>query len=1127
MSRVEVPSDLALEVEAFTSATNTTIDSKAIATTPLSNLEHILQRTIRTKRTKDTTEQWETIIDKEKLEKAILLYCHQHFQQARQTPFGKGPLANAIGKDGLTELSDRILQGTFFERTDYELFPEIRTFIKQLAMPDIIKSQDQINSAISVDHYRKAIRNWKESTSTSPSGRHLGMYKALLSNQQITSDMCNMLNVVTQFGIIPSRWCQAISVLIEKDPGAPIINRLRVIHIFEADYNLFLKTLWARRLVTRGEESNLFGESQQGSRKGRTANDAVLLKRLTYDLSRLLRSNLGTFDNDAKSCYDRVINGLAMLAARRLGMPDAAIRTHAGVLSSMRYLIKTSYGVSELFIQSIMDAVLFGTGQGSGASPAVWLTLSVVLLNSLRQLAPKGMLFYNPGQTISVERHSDAFVDDAQNGLNDIGEEQPWDLQTLQSNLQQMSQTWERLPFSSGGALELSKCFYYLMHWHWENGLPQLTKLSSMNLPPIMLTSGSNTEKVPFSQRDVGDAHKTLGVYMTPTGDESSQVKALLEKSCKLSNAVLSSNLSKLETQIAYRTIWYPAISYSMGTTTMSSPQLRSIQLLATQSFLAKMGINRNFPRAVTYGPLEYGGLSFPDLSVEQGISQIRLCMEHLYHNTELGKLIQIGIQTLQAEAGSGICLLQDPTVALTYLPQCWLTSMRLFMAKFQLSLQLSSNWNFFISREHDKYLMDIFRQSGMFSSQDFIHLNAVRLFLQVATVADLATADEGSVNEDYYHGRQCPLRKSRLTWPRHPTIIQYQKDLWTKAIRLTLLVTLTTSSKGPGNSKRLKIPLGAWISKKNQTWERNYDPLRDCLIMQLVGTSRHIHNATGNTRRSRRLSKSFTVESEFSTDISLTSCAVPAEVHLSDSRDFVLASYSQVRRSQQDNSSPLTCQEYIKRLPAVRRRLLSWSKPMDTLTIHQSQQLLRQAIAKGKQLYTTTDGGLQECLGSFGCVIADSTRPLWVGAGPVDMDPATANSSRPEMAGYAGLWETLLMFSKVYPDLFQDTPLEITTWVDSTSALRRLRFLQHEQSLTRAYPADADLQSHIKWLWSQTPHLIPKLAWVKAHQDDRILYTKLSHPAKLNVLANQLATDYLTKSQVRPRSNPWSMDKE
>jgi hypothetical protein len=108
--------------------------------------------------------------------------------------------------------------------------------------------------------------------------------------------------------------------------------------------------------------------------------------------------------------------------------------------------------------------MLFGTGQGSGASPAVWLTLSVVLLNSLRQLTPRGMRFTNLAQSITLERHSDAFVDDAQNGLNDVGEAEPWDLQTLQSNLQQMSQTWERLLFCSRGALELSKCFYYLLH---------------------------------------------------------------------------------------------------------------------------------------------------------------------------------------------------------------------------------------------------------------------------------------------------------------------------------------------------------------------------------------------------------------------------------------------------------------------------------------------------------------------------------------------------------------------------------------------------------------------------------------------------------------------------------------
>ncbi len=134
-----------------------------------------------------------------------------------------------------------------------------------------------------------------------PSGCHLGFCKACLNMGQITADMVEMLNIVVRVGLTPSRWCQAISVLIEKDPGKPNINRLRIIHLFEADYNLFLKVLWARCLINCGQQAKVLGQAQHGSRKGRMANNAVLLKWLTYDLSRITRSNLGTFDNDANA----------------------------------------------------------------------------------------------------------------------------------------------------------------------------------------------------------------------------------------------------------------------------------------------------------------------------------------------------------------------------------------------------------------------------------------------------------------------------------------------------------------------------------------------------------------------------------------------------------------------------------------------------------------------------------------------------------------------------------------------------------------------------------------------------------------------------------------------------------
>ena len=285
---------------------------------------------------------------------------------------------------------------------------------------------DPIPTEIALQEYRKGLRSWSENTSTSPSGRHLGIYKALLPLDNITSDMCTTLNVVTRLGLIPSRWCRTISVMIEKDAGNPNINRLRIIHLFEADYTLFLKIIWASRLVKRGEEANQFGEAQQGSRQNRAANDAVLLKRLTYDLSRILRSNLGTFDNDAKSCYDRIINSIAMLAAKRLGMPDTVIATHAGILWALQYSVKTMFGISEGFYKSHENKVLFGTGQGSGASPAAWLSISIVLLACLRKLVTRGMRFTAPDNSLTVERHSDAFVDDAQNGLNNAHLDIPW-----------------------------------------------------------------------------------------------------------------------------------------------------------------------------------------------------------------------------------------------------------------------------------------------------------------------------------------------------------------------------------------------------------------------------------------------------------------------------------------------------------------------------------------------------------------------------------------------------------------------------------------------------------------------------------------------------------------------------
>jgi hypothetical protein len=127
-----------------------------------------------------------------------------------------------------------------------------------------------------------------------PSKRILGVYYAVATS-------------ALHWGISLERWKTSITAMIEKQPGCPRINKLRVIHLYEADYNLLLKILWARRLVWQAHDLGKLNEGQARSRPGRNSIDVVIQKEMKHLYAILTRTGLATMDNDAKSCYDRII----------------------------------------------------------------------------------------------------------------------------------------------------------------------------------------------------------------------------------------------------------------------------------------------------------------------------------------------------------------------------------------------------------------------------------------------------------------------------------------------------------------------------------------------------------------------------------------------------------------------------------------------------------------------------------------------------------------------------------------------------------------------------------------------------------------------------------------------------
>jgi hypothetical protein len=84
------------------------------------------------------------------------------------------------------------------------------------------------------------------------------------------------------------------------------------------------------------------------------------------------------FDNDTTGCFNWIIVALAMIAAFRLGMPRSPARMHSSALMHVKYFVKMAHGILEGFYQVLCDFLLYSTGQGSGASPAVWHQSSCV-----------------------------------------------------------------------------------------------------------------------------------------------------------------------------------------------------------------------------------------------------------------------------------------------------------------------------------------------------------------------------------------------------------------------------------------------------------------------------------------------------------------------------------------------------------------------------------------------------------------------------------------------------------------------------------------------------------------------------------------------------------------------------
>jgi len=123
--------------------------------------------------------KWNTITDPNLMDQNLLEYCQNHFSNSHSTPFTVPPLPTLLKYDGLTPFGTEVLQGTAdLESLDINQSTQLLFQHQKSCTPDNIPCFQKMP----YNELMQGFQKWKEHTTTSPSGWHLELYKALLKD---------------------------------------------------------------------------------------------------------------------------------------------------------------------------------------------------------------------------------------------------------------------------------------------------------------------------------------------------------------------------------------------------------------------------------------------------------------------------------------------------------------------------------------------------------------------------------------------------------------------------------------------------------------------------------------------------------------------------------------------------------------------------------------------------------------------------------------------------------------------------------------------------------------------------------------------------------------------------------
>ena len=757
---------------------------------------------------------WRDITSAEEIEHELLQRNKMHLEQtAREEGISVKETLSALRENnGFNPLSEKVLNGE--QITEYELTPEMAAYFQALKRTPKERELTPILGSISSVEFQEMFKRAKERTSSDSRTPNYTIWKCLAKSDKISGFASVLLSLPFVYGFPNGHWIHMTDFMLEKKPGVRQIHLLRIIGKVPAEFNTCLKLIIGKRARDNFESTDTCDE-QHGFRPNRSAQDAMMLKLLAFECARMQKYVIGSLQHDMTAHFDRISPENTAFTAAKYGVSKNVMTSIGSTLALLERNVETSLGISDgTYKQEPGEPRIGGMVQGKADVPQLSTQQSDLMLKAHKSLS-YGVDIISPGMHRSITHHSIAFADDTDGQVSSEMSDKI-SIPRIVRRLQHSGQTWNDITNICGGLIAHHKCFWQMLAW--ENVKGHLLPAESTT-EQLLLYDGKGAyaeiEYLPADKPNIG-----LGFSLCPTGNQLPHFERISDKIRELCVAATGAHLTEGETQQLLMQRLVPKLSYALHGTSFSRKQCGQINSMIRRTILPRLRLNRNFPSAVLYGPMEYGGLEFPETYTLQDQVQLDYLIKQLRWDKVVANDFLVTLDSVQMCSGFVTPILEDTKVSIEYLSPSYIIELRKRLAEINAYIWIEKCWTPKLQREGDAALMERFAQCPLISRAMLRKANAVRIYLRVITIADLADVRGSFIPAGILTGKW--QAGSDLKWPYQPLPPATFWSAFRRCLRLTFS-TKTPPYHHPTHSLDLDCRLGKWSEVPRNTWYNAY----------------------------------------------------------------------------------------------------------------------------------------------------------------------------------------------------------------------------------------------------------------------------------------------------------------